>query len=349
MTIENMTEESVRANIASKERSHSLTRRDFLKIFGLGTGAVIIGNTWLGEYMDGLEPKLEKIEDSLSEYKITWQARPWVWINLAIASKRIDGVEISPGQEVSLNNLLGFDEMRSVSRENTNPEKGYVAAQMSNPSQLDGWGYGLCLGSTAIFRACLYSPLQIIERGTHYDIYKDYFKDMPIGTDASIFKPDPGDLLPETDLKLKNPTNRPLSLHFRIYDAFGNKLEPPDGEISEVWYKATYLDQIVRILRKKLDATTGLDLPRQFVPESVFGNQRIVVRSAVCGSGINYKVSLGPVKCGDSTYDPEYGTYDYIFTRSLTLDEGEKKRVIVETFRSNYGKNPLNKGAIARP
>ena len=224
MTIENMTEDFVGIAEKSKEKTSSrLTRREFLKIVGLGTGAFAVSNSWLGEYLGGFNPEFNKIEGTLSEYKIGWQAKPWVWTNLTIASKRIDGMKIMPGEQISLNSLLGFDEMRSVSRENTDPRKGYVTAQMSNPAELDGWGYGLCLGSTAIFRACLNSPLQITERGTHYDIYSDYFKDMAIGTDAAVFKPDLGDILPETDLTREKGLDTGLA---RGLDAY-----PPGGGI----------------------------------------------------------------------------------------------------------------------
>lgn len=339
-----MTEGSVGKLEYSKDQGKTtLSRREFLKLAGLGTGALFVSNSLLGEYLGRLDPELEKIEGALSEYKISWQARPWVWINLAIASKRIDGTIIRPGEEVSLINLLGFDGMSGVSRENTDPTKGYVAAQMSDPAKLDGWGYGLCLGSTTIFRACLNSPLQITDRGTHYDVYPDYFKDMPIGTDAAIFKPDPGDLLPEVDLKLKNPTDRPLALNFRVYDSFGDRLDPPSEEISQLWYKSTYLDQLVRVIRRELDKTTGIDLPRQFLPENTFGNKRIVVRSAIVGDYTDYRVDLSPVRHGDSTYNPVSGTQDYLFTRLLILGHGDNQKVIEEKFVSNYGQNPLDK------
>ncbi len=327
---------------SSDGRKKGLSRREFLKMFGLATGAFVLGNSWLGEFVEGIEPELEAIPQALSEYQIGWQARPWVWINLAIAAQRLDGVRIAPHEEVSLNKLLGFDEMQGLSRENTDPRKGYIAAQMSDPSKLDGWGYGLCLGSTALFRACLDSPLEITERGTHYDIYPDYFKDMPIGTDAAVYKPDPGDPLPETDLKLRNPTDTPLSLHFGVYDVTGESLHPPEREVSQVTYKATYLDQLVRILRRKVETTTDAELPKQYLPEYVFGNRKIVVRAAVGGTYNDYQVNLSPVKHGDSTYDPKFGTTDYVFNRTLTLGKGQGSRIIYEQFVSNYNKSPLN-------
>src|SRR4030043_1585154 len=319
-------------NSAEKNEVKSrISRREFLKISGIGTGAFIISNSLIGEYLSNLNPQIEKVEGGLSEYKIAWQARPWVWINLAIASDRVDGTVIPPGKEISINNLLGFEKMQDVSRENTDPQKGFIAAQMSDPSKLDGWGYGLCLGSTAIFRASLESPLLITDRGTHYDIYSDYFKDMSIGTDAAIFKPDPGDNLPETDLKLKNPTTTPLKLSFRIYDDFGQRLEPPAGDVSQLWYKASYLDQLVRVLRRKVDEKTEVELPKQYLPEHAFGNKKIVVQSAIAGDKLNYSVNLSPVKHGGSTM--VNGVEQYAFSRKLTLNENNEE---VKNYNENF-------------
>lgn len=311
-----------------------VTRRDFLRLSGLGTGAFLLSNTLIGSYLSNLKPDIPKFNDSLSEYKIPWQARPWVWINLAIASQRIDGTLIQPGKEISINDLLGFEEMKNVSRENTDPRKGYVAAQMSDIYKLDGWGYGLCLGSTALFRAALYSPLLIPERGTHYEMYPDYFEDMAIGTDAAVFFPDLNDTIPETDLRFKNPTNSPLTLNFRIYDEFGRRLEVPAHELSQIWYKASYIDQIVRILRRKVKEQTSIALPKQFLPEYVFGNSKIIVQAAVAGKDVNYKVNVSPVKHGDSTIVG--GVKQYTFNRELEITQAGENKKYSENFISQY-------------
>jgi hypothetical protein len=86
-----------------------------------------------------------------------------------------------------------------------------------------------------------------------------------------------------------------------VYDEFGQRLKPPKDKVSQFWYKATYLDQIVRILRRKVDETTGVNIPKQYLPEYTFGNKKIIVQSAISGNSIDYSVDLGPVKHGDST------------------------------------------------
>lgn len=308
-----------------------MSRRDFLRLSSLGLGGLFIGgNTLLGKYVSELDPDIPTVDDALSEYKIGWQARPWVWVNLAIASKYLNGFVIHPGEEVSLLKLLRFDQMSNVPHDNTDPSRGYIAAQMSNPFELSGWGYGLCLASTAIFRACLDAPIRITERNTHYDIYKEYFQDLPIGTDAAIYYPEPNDSLPKTDLKLINPTTNDLAIHFKLYDAFGGALPVPPHEVSELWYKATYLDQLVRILRKKVNEVSGLDLPSQFLPEQTFGNQKIVVQATISGKKPEYDVFLGPVRHGDSTIVD--GVEQYSFKRELRIGE----KLYQESFISQY-------------
>jgi hypothetical protein len=319
----------------SERKKNSLSRREFLKIAAVGTGAFLVGNSLLGEYIDGLDPEIPQITDIISEYKIAWQARPWVWINLAIASGFINDRVIHPNEEISLIDLMGFDGMKDVPRDNTDPRKGYIAAQMSNPLKLDGWGYGLCLASTAIFRACLESPLRIMERGTHYDIYGDYFKDFPTGTDAAVFYPEPGDKLPKTDLKLMNPTDVDLKLGLNIFDAFGNLLQTPEKDTNEIWFKATYLDQLTRVLRKKINIVSGVELPRQYLPEEAFGNRKIVVQASISGHKPDYNTKMGPVKHGDSTV--VNGVTQYVFERLLSIHDSIRGEMsFTEKFISQY-------------
>ncbi len=311
------------------EEKIRLSRREFLKLMGFGSGAFTLAslsNSLLGEVLDSIEPNLEKIPNCLSEYMIGWRARPWVWVNLAIASKFIGGLRIDPGKEFSLNQALRFKEMSNVSRENTDPNLGYVAAQMSDPTKLDGWGYGLCLASTAIFRAFLRSPLLVLERHTHFDIYPEYFRDpeYPLGTDAAIFYPDPGDNLPQFDLKFLNPTDKPVFLHFSVVDPFGEIILPPGRELSLFSYKAVYLEHLVRILRRELEEK-GAGLPSQYFPEDTLGNRKIFVRAAFSGEVEGYRVSLTSVRRDMDG--------NYFFQRELSLQNGETFR---EVFVSEY-------------
>lgn len=305
-----------------------VTRRDFLIGASAVGGAAVLTNSVVGELVKSANPEIPGIKDKISEYTIPWDARPWVWVNLAIASQYINGTVINPGQEISTIDLMRIRQMDSVSRVNTDPRIGYIAAQMSNPTELDGWGYGLCLGSTALFRAALTSPLEITERHTHYDIYPAYFEELAVGTEAAIFNPDPGDTIPTVDLKFRNPTDKPLTLNFRIFDHTGRRLHSPQNEIPDTVYKATYLDQLIKIFERRLSLLTGYEIPQQYVPQYVFGNKRIFVQAGVSGEKIPYHVNIDRV---NRVYNPNTGS-QYGFRRQLTLQD----KVIKEDFLSEY-------------
>lgn len=309
-----------------KEKNNRLSRRDFLKLFGVVIATEAF-NSMLGQQWDSMVPTIEKPNHCLSQYDLAWQAKPWVWINLAIASERINNTIIKPGTTISLNDLLGFKEMQNVSRQNTDPAIGYIAAQMSNPLELSGWGYGLCLASTTIFRAALQSPLSILQRRTHYDIYSDYFsRDFPVGTDAAVYYPDTIDGIPEADLILRNNTDNPINMVYKVVDSSGKILKPPDAEVSDATYKASYLYHLIQILRKKIPK-----LPKQYVPEFTFENQKIVSSCAFVGPDIPYTVSISPVKKHDS------GSPYYFFNRKVTIKNTDgTKSEYREDHVSNY-------------
>jgi len=316
-----------------------LSRRDFLRLGGGSLAGAAFFNTAIGESIAHRQPELPKIEGALSQYQVGWDARPWVWVNLSVASKHLNNQVILPGEEVSIIDLLKIKEMDGVSRQNRDPRKGYIAAQMSDPKQLDGWGYGLCLSSTALYRATLDSPLLVTERGSHYDAYPTYFADpkFPIGTDAAVFEPDPGDDLPETDLKLKNPTQSPIHLKFEIFDTEGNLITPPDNELSQIQYKATYLDHATRVLRDRLAKKGGFELPKQALPEYTFGNRRIFVRaSIVSDEAISYSTQWSKPQAVQT--DPS----NYRFDRTVTVATGSEKQEFRETHHSQYGKSPID-------
>lgn len=314
--------------------SPRISRREFLKWLGTTMATLTAGeifNILIGERIEAQEPNLPPLgKDTLSQYVVAWNAKPWVWINLTLAAQKINGLKIPPGEELSLIEALQLNQMSHVPRTNTDPRQGYIAAQMSE--EIGGWGYGLCLASTATFRAALKSPLEIKTAGTHYDIYPDYFEDpeWPLGTDAAIFNPDPGDTAPKVDLVLKNPTNQEITLVFQVYDSGGRLLSPPDHQLSLAFYKANYIYHLVAVLRRKIDQLTGWELPRHYLPEYTLYNRRIIVRAGFTASSpekINYQTYLTPPQpTGDS-----HGNVS--FKRILILNG----RRFTEVFTSQYG------------
>ncbi len=316
----------------------NLSRREFLKLSAVVMGGAAL-NSLLGEWWDERNPNLEPFKGRLAEYKVGWNARPWVWTNLALASQKIDGLVIKPGEEISLVKAMGLDKSINTPDQNTDPRVGYVAAQMSDFEKLSGIGYGLCLASTTVFRAALNSPLRITERGTHYDIYSDYFRDMPVGTDAAVYYPGPGDKLPETDLKLLNPTDKNLVLRYRVYDASGIELHPPGKELSLLEYKASYIDQVVRVLQRRFKIMTGKDMPEQFFPQYMFGNKRIISRAVItAGEPIDFLAKMSGVS---ELPTKANGQDNYAFSRTLEVVNGGRKQVYNEDFVSQYGESPI--------
>jgi len=313
------------------QRGRKMSRREFLKRAGALTLAAASGelfNSLIGNSIEEQVPELPKLEGVLSEYTTGWEAKPWVWINLAIASQYLNSQIIAPGQEVSLIQLLKLDQMENVSRKNTDPAKGYLAAQMSNPKELSGWGYGLCLASTALFRAGLKSPVQITKAGTHYDIYPDYFKNgWSLGTDAAVFNPDRSDNAPAVDLVFKNPTQEEVIIIFQVFDQNGREITPPKEKLSLVDYKASYLYHAVAILRRRLEGT-GIQLPKQYFPEYIFNNRRIFVRAAISApKPIEYQVEISPPR------NLNDGKGNVSFNRKLIVGD----KLIEEEFTSQYG------------
>jgi len=318
-----------------------LTRREFIRL-GLAAAlstSIPVTNSLLGERVARSELESPLIAGSLARYQIAWDAKPWVWINLAEASEFLNSTVIKPGGTFSLIDSLRFDKMSGVSRENQNPALGYISAQMSNFNRLSGWGYGLCLASTTIFRAALQSPLQVLETTTHYEAYPDYFdQKWQLGTDAAVFNPDPGDLAPRVDLRLRNPTNSPIHLSYSVFDFSGNILKPPRQEISDAIYKASFLDHLTRVLRRMAKQKFEVNIPYQYVPQYTFGNKRIFSVAEIFSSDpvdFSFEISRSKAIPGDTNGN-------VTFSRRLIVNSpSTETKQFTEHYRSRY-KPPEN-------
>lgn len=314
------------------EKDKKVSRRDVLKMMVGGTAGLLL-NSAVGEWLERASPEIERPDNALSTYEIGWQARPWVWVNLAIAARHLDGLKIGPGEEVSLIKAIQLDKVGGLNPDNNDPREGYVAAQMSKVNELSGIGYGLCLGSTSLFRAALQSPLRITEQGSHNIRYDDYFNDMPVGTDAAVFFPTEGDTTPRTDLKIFNPTDKQMELRFGVYDEAGKKLDVPNREVPIAEYKASYLDMVVRLLQKKLNKQFGMNVPDQYFPQYMFGNKKITVAAAVVGERVDWNVNMSePTRVADINGEPNYE-----LRRKLQIGKGNETKTYEEVFRTQYG------------
>ena len=137
--------------------------------------------------------------------------------NLTLASSRINGVLLAPGQIFSFNNQVG----------DISASSGYKQAYVIKEGRtvLDDGG-GVCQVSTTIFRAVLNSGLPVVSRTAHAYRVGYYEQGFPPGLDATVFHP-------SVDFRFKNDS--PAHVLMQAYvvggslyvDVYGT----PDGRI----------------------------------------------------------------------------------------------------------------------
>ncbi len=111
--------------------------------------------------------------------------------NIKLATSRLNGILIAPGETFSFNNAVGEISVAT----------GYTTAYIiSKGRTILGEGGGVCQVSTTIFRAAVNTGLPIEERFAHAYRVSYYEKGgSKVGLDATIFAP-------SVDLKFKNDT-----------------------------------------------------------------------------------------------------------------------------------------------
>lgn len=124
--------------------------------------------------------------------------------NIQLASSRLNGLLIAPGETFSFNQKLG-----EVSQ-STGYKEAYI---IKEGRTILGDGGGVCQTSTTFFRAALEAGLPIIERKAHAYRVSYYEQHSSPGLDATVFDPTadlkiqndtPGHLLLQTNVDLKN-------------------------------------------------------------------------------------------------------------------------------------------------
>lgn len=125
--------------------------------------------------------------------------------NLLIASEKIDGIIINPGEEFSFWNLVG----------NATKKKGYLEGLViSNGKMKKGIGGGLCQMANMIHWLVLHTPLTVTELHHHSDaLFPDVKRRVPFGTGTSIsYK--------ALDYRFKNNTDYPVQIRVWLDDTF---------------------------------------------------------------------------------------------------------------------------------
>jgi vancomycin resistance protein VanW len=98
--------------------------------------------------------------------------------NLRLATARVDGLLIRPGETFSFNKVVG----------NCTRRKGYVAGmRLSNGQAREGVGGGICQLANLLHWMFLHSPLTVVERSEHsFDPFPDNGRVLPWGVGCSI-------------------------------------------------------------------------------------------------------------------------------------------------------------------
>jgi len=122
--------------------------------------------------------------------------------NIKLASSKIFGKILAPGEVFSFNDVVG---KRTV-------ESGYKAAHAYIGGKvIDDVGGGICQVSTTLYNAVLFSELEVIERTNHM-FTVGY---VPLGRDATVSYGGP-------DFKFRNSTKWPIKIQGAVLD--GNKI-----------------------------------------------------------------------------------------------------------------------------
>ena len=116
--------------------------------------------------------------------------------NLKLAASKLNGFVLQPGAEFSFNEVVG----------ERSEKMGYKIAHVIDAGEMvDGLAGGTCQISTTLFGASFFAGLEIVKT-TNHSRPSTY---TPLGFDATV-------VWPNTDLKLKNPYDFPVVIHYRV-------------------------------------------------------------------------------------------------------------------------------------
>jgi vancomycin resistance protein VanW len=175
-------------------------------------------------------------------------------INLKLATAKISGILIKPGETFSFWRTVGW----------ASKKKGFVTGMLlSNGKVTEGIGGGLCQSANLLYWMALHSPLVVTERHRHsYDIFPDSGRVLPFGTGAAVY-------YNYVDLQFFNPTKLTFQILIGV-DATHLHGEIRSSALTPISYKIHEVDhrftrskktgQIFRenaIYRKSFNKRTG--------------------------------------------------------------------------------------------
>lgn len=160
------------------------------------------------------------LKDLVGEGKTNFAGSPKNRVyNIKRSLEQFQGIIISPGEEFSFVDYLG----------EVDGEHGYLPELVIKNNKTEPeFGGGICQVSSTVFRAAIYSGMEITERRNHaYPV--QYYK--PYGMDATIY-------IPKPDLRFKNNTPGHIlmqsevvgnNLIFRFYGTKDGRTTTVDG------------------------------------------------------------------------------------------------------------------------
>jgi vancomycin resistance protein YoaR len=116
--------------------------------------------------------------------------------NLKLAASKLNGHVLQPQAEFSFNQVVG----------ERSEKEGYKVAHVITAGEMvDGLAGGTCQISTTLFAASFFAGLDIVDQSPHSrpSVYA------PMGLDATV-------VWPHVDLKLRNPFEFPVVIHYRV-------------------------------------------------------------------------------------------------------------------------------------
>lgn len=119
-------------------------------------------------------------------------------MNIEVASARINGTVLQPGETFSFNGIVG----------NRTKENGfYEAIEYAYGAERMGYGGGVCQVSTTMYLASVKANLQIVKREPHSDAvgYTAYGKDATVNMDGR-----------KIDFQFKNDTDHPIYIVTKV-------------------------------------------------------------------------------------------------------------------------------------
>ncbi len=190
-------------------------------------------------------------KDKLGSYSTNYGSSSWARANnVRLATSRVDGTELMPGEEFSYDNAI-------LPRTAAN---GYMAAGVYVGNKVEsGMGGGICQPSSTLYAAALYANLEIVERHNH-SLTVSY---LPPGLDATIAE---GYL----DLRIKNNTDYPVKISADAsggvvtFSIYGYNDKNVSVDIERSFSNGRYY--VTRVVKEN-----GVEVKRESMTSSVYG------------------------------------------------------------------------------